>query len=70
MNSDLIPDFMNTGSGILKLIQPEAEGMVPVMVKKAFGKDLIFFGGFCIQVLFQNGHPGRWIKTMAELISG
>jgi uroporphyrinogen decarboxylase len=54
---DLIPDFIEIGLDILNPIQPMAAGMDPVALKKKFGKDLVFFGGICVQDLLPNGTP-------------
>lgn len=54
---DLIPDFIEIGLDILNPIQPLAKGMNPEFLKENFGKDLIFFGGICIQDLLPNGTP-------------
>lgn len=54
---DLIPDFIEIGLDILNPIQPKAKGMDPQRLKNEFGKDLIFFGGICIQELLPKGTP-------------
>ncbi len=51
----LIPDFIELGLDILNPIQPLAAGMEPQSLKDEFGKDLIFFGGLCVQDLLPNG---------------
>jgi uroporphyrinogen decarboxylase len=53
----LIPDFIDVGLDILNPIQPLAKGMEPQQLKDEFGKDLIFFGGICVQDLLPNGTP-------------
>lgn len=53
----LIPDFIDIGLDILNPIQPLATGMEPQQLKDTFGKDLIFFGGICVQDLLPNGTP-------------
>ena len=53
----LIPDFIDIGLDILNPIQPMATGMEPQQLKDTFGKDLIFFGGICVQDLLPNGTP-------------
>ncbi len=55
----LIPDFIEIGLDILNPIQPLASGMEPQQLKDEFGKDLIFFGGICVQDLLPNGTPER-----------
>lgn len=51
----IIPDFIEIGLDILNPIQPLAQDMTPEFLKKEFGKDLIFFGGICVQDLLPNG---------------
>jgi len=53
----LITDFIEVGLDILNPIQPLATGMEPQQLKDNFGKDLIFFGGICVQDLLPNGTP-------------
>lgn len=53
----IIPDFIETGLDILNPIQPLAEGMDPVYLKKTYGKDLVFFGGIDVQQLLPFGTP-------------
>jgi len=56
---DLIPDFIEIGLDILNPIQPKAYGMDPQRLKNEYGKDLIFFGGICIQELLPKGSPDQ-----------
>ncbi|MBN1387567.1 MAG: hypothetical protein JW965_03925 [Bacteroidales bacterium] len=68
---DLIPDFIDIGLDILNPIQPKAAGMDPVKLKREFGKDLIFFGGICIQELLPFGTPDQIrneVKYRAEIL--
>jgi uroporphyrinogen decarboxylase len=51
----LIPDFIEIGLDILNPIQPLAADMDPRLLKEEFGRDLIFFGGICVQDLLPNG---------------
>jgi len=51
----IIPDFIEIGLDILNPLQPLAKDMNPEFLKKEFGKDLIFFGGICVQDLLPNG---------------
>ncbi|MCG8307500.1 MAG: hypothetical protein MI975_08920 [Cytophagales bacterium] len=53
----LIPDFIEVGLDILNPIQPLAAEMDPQKLKNEFGKDLIFFGGICVQELLPHGTP-------------
>jgi len=58
----LIPDFIEIGLDILNPIQPLAAEMEPQSLKDEYGKDLVFFGGICVQDLLPNGMPES-IKT-------
>jgi len=42
---DFIPDLIETGIDILNPIQVSASGMDTALLKKEFGKDLVFWGG-------------------------
>ncbi|HAM11641.1 MAG: hypothetical protein A2X05_10720 [Bacteroidetes bacterium GWE2_41_25] len=53
----IIPDFIEVGLDILNPIQPLAQGMDPVFLKKTYGKDLVFFGGIDVQHLLPFGTP-------------
>jgi len=53
----LIPDFIDIGLDILNPIQPLATGMDPQVLKDTYGKNIIFFGGICVQDLLPNGTP-------------
>lgn len=44
---DFIPDFIEMGVDILNPIQASARGMDPLMLKREFGRDLVFWGGGC-----------------------
>jgi uroporphyrinogen decarboxylase len=54
---DLIPDLIEIGLDILNPIQPMAVGMDPEFLKQNFGKEIMFFGGICVQDLLPNGTP-------------
>ncbi len=43
----LIPDLIEAGFEVLNPVQIGAKGMDPAVLKKEFGKDLIFWGGGC-----------------------
>lgn len=45
--SKLIPDLIDAGIQILNPVQTSAKGMSPELLKKKFGKDIIFWGGGC-----------------------
>ena len=53
----LIPDFIDLGLDIINPIQPLAADMDPQQLKNEFGKDIIFFGGICVQDLLPHGTP-------------
>ena len=63
----IIPDFIELGLDILNPVQPKARHMEPVFLKKEFGKDLIFFGGICVQDLMPNGSPGKIKEEVKRL---
>ena len=60
---DFIPDLIEIGIQVLNPLQPLAKNMEPWRLKKEFGKDLTFLGGFDTQLLLPNG-------TEAEIITG
>ncbi len=67
----IIPDLIEIGLDILNPIQPLATGMNPEFLKKEFGKDLIFFGGICVQELLPNGSVQEIkdeVKRRAEIL--
>lgn len=43
--SSLIPDMIESGIDILNPVQTSAANMDPVMLKREFGKDIVFWGG-------------------------
>ena len=52
---EIIPDLIEVGIDILNPIQPEV--MNPAEIKRAFGKDLIFWGGISVQYTLPLGKP-------------
>ena len=67
----LIPEFIEIGLDILNPIQPMAKDMEPEFLKKEYGKDLIFFGGICVQDLLPNSTPAKIkseVKRRAEIL--
>ena len=54
---DLIPDLIEAGVEILNPIQTSAKNMEPERLKKEYGKDIIFWGGFDIQKVLPFGTP-------------
>jgi uroporphyrinogen decarboxylase len=55
----IIPDLIEIGLDILNPIQPLARDMKPEILKKEFGKDLMFFGGIDVQDLLPYSTPAR-----------
>lgn len=53
----IIPDFIEIGLDILNPLQPLAKDMTPELLKREFGRDLIFFGGIDVQELLPHGTP-------------
>ena len=41
----MIPDLIDAGVQVLNPVQISAAGMDPVLLKRTFGKDLVFWGG-------------------------
>jgi len=52
-----IHDFIEIGLDIVNPLQPMAVGMDPQSLVEEFGKDVIFFGGVCVQNLLPNKTP-------------
>lgn len=51
----IIPDFIAAGVDVLDPLQPEAEGMDPVLIKREFGRDLVLRGGISTQQTLSKG---------------
>ncbi len=67
--SDLIPDLIDAGVDILNPVQTTARGMNPVFLKKAFGKDLTFWGGGSeTQTILFSGTPQQIADQAKERI--
>ncbi len=67
----IIPDFIDIGLDILNPLQPLAKDMKPEFLKREYGKDLIFFGGICVQELIPHGMPQQIkdeVKRRAEIL--
>ena len=67
----IIPDLIEIGLDILNPLQPLAKDMTPEFLKSEFGKDLIFFGGICVQELMPNGTPQQIkdeVKRRVEIL--
>lgn len=69
---DFIPDFIEIGADILDPVQTNAEGMDPVKLKEAYGKDICFHGGVDTQDVLVTGAPDdvrRHIDRLVEVFS-
>jgi uroporphyrinogen decarboxylase len=65
---DFIPDLIEIGIQILNPLQPLAKNMEPWRLKKEFGKDLAFLGGFDTQLLLPNGTKNEIITGVKKLL--
>ncbi len=67
----IIPDFIEIGLDILNPLQPQAKDMEPSILKKEFGKDLMFFGGICVQDLLPYSSPHKIrdeVRRIADIL--
>jgi uroporphyrinogen decarboxylase len=65
----LIPDLIDVGIDILNPIQLSASGMDPRLLKKEFGKSLVFWGGACsAQTTMTNMGPEKVREEAREMI--
>ncbi len=66
----LIPDFIEAGFDILNPVQCSAAGMEPRALKRAYGRDLVFWGGGVdTQHTLPNGTPEEVYREVRERIS-
>ncbi len=63
-----IPDLIEIGVDVLSPVQPLARNMEPWRLKKEFGKDLSFLGGFDLQRLLPSGSVDQIRKGVKILI--
>jgi len=54
-----VPELIEIGLDILNPLQPLATGMEPENLVEKFGKDVVFFGGICVQDLLPNKTPNE-----------
>jgi len=67
--SGLIPDLIDAGVQILNPVQISADGMDPAMLKREYGKDLVFWGGGAnMQVTAMTGDIAAIRAETRELI--
>ena len=62
-----IPDLIEIGVDVLSPVQPLAKNMEPWRLKKEFGKDLSFLGGFDLQRLLPFGSVDQIMKGVRIL---
>ncbi len=55
----LIPHFIECGLDVLQSLQPKAQGMDPLQLKRRYGKHISFQGGLDIQDLLPRGTPDQ-----------
>jgi len=72
---EYIPELLDNGINILNPVQTSARNMDPVMLKKKFGRQLVFWGGGCdSQHVLPTGTPEQVAadvrKNMAALKPG
>jgi len=68
--SELIPDLIEAGFDILNPVQCSATGMDPAMLKREFGKDLVFWGGGVdTQHTMPSGTPEDVYREVSERIA-
>ncbi|MCL2034238.1 MAG: methyltransferase [Oscillospiraceae bacterium] len=67
--SNLIPDLIDAGVQVLNPVQLTASGMDPAMLKKEYGKSLVFWGGGCnTSTTATNGTPEDIRREVKELM--
>ena len=63
----VIPHLIDAGLDILNPVQTTADNMDPVMLKREFGKDLVFWGGGCeAQGILTTGTPDQVKEQVKE----
>ena len=63
-----IPDLIEIGIQILNPLQPLAKNMEPWRLKREFGRDIAFLGGFDTQLLLPNGSPDENVNGVKKLL--
>ena len=64
---EIIPDLIEIGVDVLNPLQPEV--MDPAAIKRAFGRDLAFWGGLGTQTTLPFGSPAEVRQTVRGLIA-
>ena len=67
--SDILPDVIEIGLDVLESVQPEAVGMNPYELKKAWGDKITFWGGLGSQSTIPFGSPGEIRSEIQHLKS-
>ncbi len=65
----IMPDIISTGLDVLQSVQPEAAGMDPYELKRAYGPDITFWGGLGSQSTLSRGTPAEIRTEVARLSS-
>ena len=65
--ADIMPDIVEIGLDVLESVQPEARGMNPYELKKAWGGQLTFWGGLGSQSTIQFGSPEEIKREVKRL---
>jgi len=65
---EAIPDLIEIGVDVLNPVQPLARNMEPWRLKKEFGNDISFLGGFDIQKLLPRGSVAQIKEGAKKLI--
>ncbi len=69
---ELIPDMIDMGIDILNPVQVTSKGMDPALLKKRFGKDLVFWGGVDTQKTLPFSTPEEvreHTKSLIEILA-
>ncbi|MCX5844051.1 MAG: hypothetical protein NT022_09935, partial [Deltaproteobacteria bacterium] len=69
----IIGDLIEIGVDILNPVQVSARGMDPAYLKKAFGKDIAFWGAIDTHHLLPRGtadEVGRGVERMIDILGG
>ncbi|MBM3956886.1 MAG: hypothetical protein FJ313_02395, partial [Gemmatimonadetes bacterium] len=66
---DLIPDLIDAGVQVLNPVQTSASGMDPQRLKRAFGRNLRFWGGIDTQRVLPRGTPADVAAEVRTRIS-
>jgi uroporphyrinogen decarboxylase len=65
---ELIPSLIEVGVDILNPIQTTARNMEPALLKREFGKDIVFWGGIDTQKVLQTGTDEQIRDEVRKLV--